>query len=190
MNKKILSFAVLAFLVTSIISCKGKNKEGEEKTNSEQSTSPDNPKAAEENKASGPANEPKTYTLSFAPDSLYLGKAKEAFIKVLAGEAVELQDPDGKEQGLNVKIKMRCTNKSTLDNKVYFTVSPGDSRMELVNGTSLTYKGGDGLNPEAEASEEAEWEFEVPAGAKPAKLNLFLDGTRVAVTLSLADKKK
>ncbi len=89
---------------------------------------------------------------------------------------------------MNVKVTMRCTNKSTLDNKKYFTVSPSDSRMELDNGTSITYRGGDGFNHDAEASEESTWEFEVPAGAKPTKLNLFLDGTRVSVALSLADK--
>ena len=119
------------------------------------------------------------------PDSLILGKDKEAFVKYLGGEAIEMQDPDGKSKGMNVKLKLRVTNKSTLDAKKFFNISYSDARLELDNGTSTTAKNGDSLNPDPESAKDGEWEFEIPAGTKPTKLNLFYDGTRVGVVLSL-----
>ena len=119
------------------------------------------------------------------PDSLILGKDKEAFVKYLGGEAIEMQDPDGKSKGMNVKLKLRVTNKSTLDDKKFFNIFQSDVRLELDNGTSTTAKNGDSLNPDPESAKDGEWEFEIPAGTKPTKLNLFYDGTRVGVVLSL-----
>ncbi len=182
MNKTIVSFTAVVFLVTSIVACKGKRKEGESTTTTTEQTAADT-KPAEEK--SSTANSAKTYKVSFAPDSVILGKEKEAFVKLLSGEAIELQDADGKSTGMNVKFVLRATNRSTLDNKKFFNVSDGDARLELDNGTNITIKHGASLNPDPEASLEGTWEFEIPAGTKPAKLNLFYDGTRVGVALGL-----
>ena len=180
MNKKILSLTAIIFLVTGMIACKGKKKETETPPSTEQ-TSP----VTEEAKPSGPASEPKTYQLSGTPDSVVLGKDKEAFVKILGGEAIEMQDPEGKSTGMNIKFKLRVTNKSTLDNKKFFNINSRDARLELDNGTNTTAQNGDSLNPEAESSLDGTWEFEIPAGTKPTKLNLFYDGTRVSVAISL-----
>jgi hypothetical protein len=181
MSKKILSAAVVTFLAVGIISCKGKKKED---AGTETSATAE-VKPAEEAKPSGPANAPKTYQLSFMPDSVILGKEKEAFIKMLGGEAIELQDADGKSTGMNIKFKLRVTNKSTLENKKFFNINASDSRLELDNGTNITYKNAGSLNPDPESSKDDQWEFETPSGTKPTKLNLFYDGTRVAVAVSL-----
>ena len=84
-----------------------------------------------------------------------------------------MQDREGKSTGMNIKFNLRVTNKSTLDHKKFFNINSGDARMELDNGTNVTAKNGDSLNPEAEASLDGKWEFEIPAGTKPTKLNLF-----------------
>lgn len=179
MKKNTLLLTAGAFLLAGMIACKGKSKESEtEKTETEV-------KKADETKTADGGNSAKTYSLSFSPDSVILGKDKEVFLKLLSGEGVELSDPDGKSTGMNLKIKIRATNKSTLDDKKFFNVRYSDSRLELDNGTSITCETGDSLNPEAEASLDGTWEFAVPAGAKPSKLNLFYDGTRVGVAISL-----
>jgi hypothetical protein len=182
MLKKLFIFFTAGVLLLAV-SCKSKTKEGDDDTAAKEQTITTN--SSEEKSSSQPANAPKTYQVNFSPDSLYLGKNKEAYIKILSGEAVELQDADGKAAGSTVKIKMRCSNKSTLDSKKYFSISPIDARVELDNGTNITYKNGSSISPEPESSVEADWEFEAPAGAKPVKLNLFYDGTRVATTLTL-----
>jgi hypothetical protein len=186
MNKTLLSFAAGAFLTIGLIACKDKKKEAGANAGTEQTTtSNDVTPSTAPVKPSGPANEPKTYQLGLMPDSIILGKEKEAFIKLLSGEAVELQDADGKSTGMNIKFKLRETNKSTLDKKKFFSVNSGDARLELDNGTNATAKSGDSLSADPEASVEATWEFETPAGTKPTKLNLFYDGTRVSVAVSM-----
>lgn len=180
MKKQILMLATGTFLLAGMVACKGKSKESES-----EKTADTEVKKADETKTSDGGNSAKTYTLSFSPDSVILGKDKEVFLKLLSGEGVELSDPDGKSTGMNLKIKIRATNKSTLDDKKFFNVRYSDSRLELDNGTSITCETGDSLNPEAEASLDGTWEFAVPAGAKPSKLNLFYDGTRVGVAISL-----
>jgi hypothetical protein len=175
--KAILTFSL--FIVLAACKAKDKSSEADDKQNEQ------NGPAAEEKKNTVAASEPKTYQLVFAPDSVLLGKDKEAFIKILGGEAVELQDVDGKSTGMNIKIKLRETNRSSLDNKKFFGVYPGDARLELDNGTNVTSTSGDGLSAEPEASTEAEWVFETPAGTKPTKLNLFYDGTRVSVSITM-----
>jgi hypothetical protein len=187
MNKKILSLAAAAILVAGMMACKGKNKEADANAGTEQTPTPgsNDAKPAEENKPAAPANAPKTYQLGLMPDSVILGKEKEAFVKLMGGEAIELQDAEGKSTGMNIKFKLRVTNKSTLENKKFFNISAGDARLELDNGTNTTYKNAGSLNPDPESSKDDVWEFEIPAGTKPTKLNLFYDGTRVSVAVSL-----
>jgi hypothetical protein len=180
MKKKILSLAAITMLLTGLISCNGKKKDAETSTSTE-STAP----AAEDSKTSTGVSEPKTYQLSATPDSVLLGKDKEAFVTILGGEAIEMQDNEGKSTGMNIKFKLRVTNKSTLDDKKFFNINSRDARLELDNGTNTTATNGDSLNPEAESTLDGKWEFDIPAGTKPTKLNLFYDGTRVSVAISM-----
>ena len=183
MKKTLLSLAAFVIIVIGMVACKGKQKDGE--TTASEQTAPADSKPAEVTPPSGPANAAKTYQFSFAPDTLYLGKEKEAFVKLLSGEATELQDAEGKATGMGIKFNLRVTNKSTLDDKKFFNISYSDARLELDNGTNTTATTGGSLNPAAEASLDATWEFEIPAGTKPVKLNLFYDGTRVPVVLTM-----
>lgn len=182
MNKKIVQPLAALVLLSVLFACKGNEKKDDEATN-EQTTSV-------ETTVSTLANAPLTFNVTYAPDSAILGKSKEAFVKFTGGEAVVLQDPDGKSAGSEVTFNFRITNKSTLDNQKFFALSSSDARLELDNGSSITIDSQTGdTNPEAEATSEASWTFQVPVGAKPVKLNLFLDGTRVSVGVNLEEKK-
>jgi hypothetical protein len=186
MNKTFLLIGAAAFLLSGMVACKGKKKDADANTTStEQTPVANETKPAEGNKPAAPASSPKTYQIALTPDSVSLGKDKEAFIKLMGGEAIELQDAEGKSTGMNIKFKLRATNKSTLENKKFFTINASDARLELDNGTNTTYKNAGSLNPDPEASKDDTWEFEIPAGTKPTKLNLFYDGTRVSVVLGL-----
>ncbi len=183
MKKKIVSLAAIVIVVTGLVACKGKKKEADTTAGTEQTAGSDTKPAA--TTPATAASSAKTYQMSFSPDTLYLGKEKEAFVKLLGGEAIELQDAEGKITGMNIKFNLRVTNKSTLDDKKFFNISYNDARLELDNGTNTTTSTGGALNPVAESSMDAVWEFEIPAGTKPTKLNLFYDGTRVPVTITL-----
>jgi hypothetical protein len=184
MNKTFLSATTIVMAVTVMVACNG-NKAASESTTASEPTTASEIKPAATTPPAAPANTAATYQLSFAPDTLYLGKEKEAFVKILSGEAIQLQDAEGKSTGTSIKFRLRVTNKSTLDDKKFFNISYSDARLELDNGTNAPARTGDGLNPVAESSLDGEWEFEIPAGTKPTKLNLFYDGTRVAVALSI-----
>jgi len=127
-------------------------------------------------------NGPETIAYTASPDTAVLGKAKEALVKVVEASAVNLQDADGKSTGAELTVKLLVTNKSTLDAKKYFSIPASDARLQLDNGTSIPgSKESGSTEPDAEASSEAVWKFQVPANANPSKLNFFLDGTRVSV---------
>lgn len=183
MKKTVLSFVSFVMLSAGIVACKGKTKEAEQASSGQTTATAAAPAPA--TVPAPAANTAKTYQFSFAPDTLYLGKEKEAFVKLLGGEAVDLQDTEGKQTGMAIKFNLRVTNKSTLDDKAFFNISHRDARLELDNGTNITATTGGSLNPEAEASLEAAWEFEIPAGTKPVKLHLFYDGTRVPVVITI-----
>src|SRR4051812_49093896 len=113
MKKTILASAIV-FAIT-LAACKNKkNTESSEQASTEQT---DNKNAAANN---SPANEPKSYAVIFSPDTAYLGKNKEAFIRLKDGKAVELSDADGKITGIEFSYEIEVTNKRKLgDNTVY-----------------------------------------------------------------------
>jgi len=182
MRKQILIPAAALIIMGGMVSCGNKAKTAD--TQETAATTP-------ESTATTPVgNQPLSYAVKVSPDSAILGKKGEAFIRFEEGNAIALQDADGKSTGTEVTIKMSITNRSKLDNQTFFTVEFSNARLELDNGTSITNKSSDGkTNPEAESTGQASVVFEVPAGAKPAKLSLFLDGTRVSNTVSLEEKK-
>lgn len=173
----LLMASLLAFAA-----CKNDNKKAEGETE----TSTQTPAAGEEQKK-GAANQPKEYKVIVTPDSAILGKSKEALVKVTGATAVALTDPDGKDNGIELTFKLTVTNKSTLTDKKYVSVSYADSRLQLDNGTNITHDSGtDFLRAEPEAtSKEESWVYKIPAGAKPKALNLFFSDTRVSVNVTL-----
>lgn len=165
--------------------CKGDSKKDE---NGNPTASTETPAAGEE-KAPAAANQPKEYKVSFSPDSAVLGKKKEALVKLVGGTAMVLADPDGKDNGIELVVRLTVTNKSVIGSGSSISVTYSDSRLQLDNGTNITCeRGTDYLRAQPEAtSNEESWTFKIPAGAKPKALNLFMDETRVSVNVNLSE---
>lgn len=177
MKKTFLAMATVSTM--AFFSCKDKAKEGsaESTTATEQNTPSADTKQA--------ANEPMTYKVTFSPDTLYLGKGKELFVKIKNAKAVALQDPDGKSEGIEFTYDLELTNKNAVGgSSVFFT--PNDSRLTLDNGNNITQFTGVGNGVDAESTKDITGiTYNIPAGAKPKALNLFHDGTRVTVAVTL-----
>jgi hypothetical protein len=181
MKKRILSLSLLTLSVALAVSCNNAAKEKD--------AAKDAPGTTEETAApteAKTANQPKSYTVTFAPDSAILGKSSEVLVKVTGATAVALTDPDGKDNGVELVVKFQATNRNKIgDGSI--SVSYSDSRLQLDNGTNIPAETGtDYLRAEPEASSKIEsWTYQIPAGAKPSALNLFLNGTRVSMGVTL-----
>src|SRR4051812_33690645 len=103
MKRSFLAAAVLISI--AFVACK--EKKAAENTASGESESSSTPAAA----STTPTNEPKSYAVTFSPDTAYLGKNKEAFVKLQNGKAVELMDADGKSTGIELSYELELTNK-------------------------------------------------------------------------------
>jgi len=135
--------------------------------------------------STSPANEPKSYTVAFSPDSALLGKSKEVGIKLMSGTATELADPDGKAQGIELSFKISVTNKNKIGGNS-IGVAPSDFRLVLDNNTAISQFNGSYVSVEPESTKESETiTYRLPAGSKPKTLNLFNDETRASVSISL-----
>lgn len=189
MNKQFLRLSIVALGMLSFAACKNKDKKTGETTDSV--TVSQNTEPAPTSATPAPVgNEPLSYVITAIPDSALLGKKSEALVKILESKAVALQDADGKADGMEVTIKLTVTNKSTVGKELFFSINYTDARLQLDNNTAVAATNGNGsTNPSPETTSEAEWTFKVPANAKPKKLSLFLDQTRVAVDLKVEEKK-
>jgi len=178
MIKNSLNFALMSIGIIALSSCgSSKKDQPADTTITKTETTVTVPAKTE--------NAPESVDYLVSPDTAILGKNKEALVKVTEAKSVVLQDADGKATGAELTVKLLVTNKSTLDAKKYFSVSASDARLELDNKTSIPGRKDTGsTEPEAEASTEAVWIFQLPAGTNPSKLNFFLDGTRVSVGLA------
>lgn len=183
MKKVILLGTIASVLV--LAACKGGKKE---ETSENAATTSTSSASNEETKPA--ANQPKEYKVAFTPDSAILGKKKEAFIRITGATAMAMTDPDGKDNGIELVVKLQATNKQAIKEGYSFSVSYADSRLQLDNGTNVVCKTGTDYvraQPEATGKEES-WTYEIPAGAKPTALNLFYDDTRVTVGVALSEK--
>ncbi|SEW11302.1 hypothetical protein SAMN05428988_2166 [Chitinophaga sp. YR573] len=177
--KKIALASAIIFAIT-LAACKGKKStESSEQASTEQT---DNKDAAANNT---PTNEPKSYAVTFSPDTVYLGKNKEAFVRLKDGKAVQLSDADGKITGTELTYEIEVTNKRKLgENSVY--INPNDFRLQLDNGNNITHDTYNTISAAAEATNSStDNKFRLPAGTKPKSLNLFFDETRVTVGVEL-----
>ena len=178
MKKTFIAIATVSTL--ALFSCKDKAKEAGSET-----TTPaaEQPTPSAESKPA--ANEPKTYKVVFAPDTVYLGKQKEAFVKIKNAKAVALQDPDGKSEGIELTFDLDVTNKRTVGGDNFF-FRTDNFRLLLDNGNSITQYTGGSSGVDAESTKEIkDITYKIPADAKPKTLNLFHDETSVAVTVTL-----
>lgn len=177
MKKTLFAFAAVATL--ALFSCKDKNKEA---SGGETTTSSSEEKPASDNQ---PANEPKTYKVTFTPDTVYLGKDKEAFVKIKNAKAVALSDPDGKSEGTELSFDLEVTNKRAVGGDNFF-FKTNDFRLTLDNGNSITQDTGGGEGVDAESTKDVKGiVYKIPAGTTPKSLNLFHNGTRVTVGVTL-----
>lgn len=177
MKKSILASALL--IAIAFAACKNKKAaEGTDESNSAQSES-------STPASNSPANEPKSYTVTFSPDTAYLGKNKEAFIRLKNGKAVELQDADGKSTGTELSYEIEVTNKHKMgEGGVY--LNPSQFRLQLDNGNAITHDNYNSVSAEAESTNSSvDNKFRLPAGTKPKTLNLFYDETRVSVSVEM-----
>jgi hypothetical protein len=183
MKKVILLGTISSVLVLS--ACKGDSKK--EETSENAATTTQSPAAEATQPA---ANQPKEYKVTFTPDSAILGKKKEALVKITGATAMALTDPDGKDNGIELVIKLQATNKTSIKDGGNISVSYSDSRLQLDNGSNIASTTGTDFlraQPEATGNEES-WTYKIPTGAKPKALNLFMDDTRVSVGVALSEK--
>ncbi|WPV64347.1 hypothetical protein [Chitinophaga sp. LS1] len=177
MNKTILAsvFSIAIFFAA----CKSKTtSENADSSATTTTTTPSEEKAT-------PANEPKSYTVTFSPDTAFLGKKKEAFIRLKNGKAVELYDNEGKVTGTELTYEIELTNKNKVGESSVF-INPNDFRLTLDNGTNITHDNYHSVSADAESTKSSEEnKFRLPAGTKPKTLNLFLDETRVSVGVEM-----
>jgi hypothetical protein len=180
MKKLVLGISVLSTLV--LFSCKGKEKEAnaENTTASAEKSTPSN-----ESQPAAATNEPKTFKVTFSPDTVYLGKSKEAFIKIKNAKAVELQTPDGKSEGIELTFDLDATNKNKVGgNSLYIGTS--DFRLQLDNNNNITQYSGSSANVDAESTKELTGiTYKIPSGAKPKALSLFYDQTRASIGVGI-----
>jgi hypothetical protein len=184
MKKVILLGTISSVLVLS--ACKHDSKK--EETSENAATTTQSAAVPAENKPA--ANQPKEYKVTFTPDSAILGKKKEALVKISGATAMALTDPDGKDNGIELVVKLKVTNKTSIKEGGNISVSYSESRLQLDNGTNVAAKtGSDFLRAQPEATgDEESWTYVIPAGAKPTALNLFMDDTRVSVGVALSEK--
>jgi len=158
-------------------SCKENKKDQANQTTTSQPST-------ETSSGSGSSNEPKTYVVTALPDTVLLGKNKEAFIKIKDLKAIELSNPDGTSAGIEFSYKIELTNKNPIGgNSVGLPTT--DFRLELDNGNKIAPKS-TFVSAEPEATKLSDDDkFTIPAGAKPTALHLFFDQTRVSIKLEL-----
>lgn len=182
MKKNLFPIVLLAGL-TIVYSCKGKKATTDEPTQT--TAAADSSAKTETAKPAATTNETKTYTVTAIPDSVILGKNKEAVIKIKNLKAIQLNDPDGKNTGIELSYDLEVTNNNKVGGgNVY--VNPSQFRLLLDNGTKLTHDNYNTVSADAESTKIAtDNKFKLPAGTKPTALNLFFDETSASIKLEL-----
>ena len=181
MKKIILASVVVVTFAFTACNSKTNSEKSDSTTTQQESSSTPAPAPA----SSTPANEPKSYTVTFSPDTVFLGKKKEAFLKLTNGKAVELYDADGKITGIELTYAFDVTNKNQMGGNNVF-INPNDFRLQLDNGNNITHDNYNSVSAQPESTNQsADNKFKLPPGTKPKALNLFYDETRVAVQVEM-----
>lgn len=175
MTKSILVFSLLSVLTLSY-SCKSSKKQDDTKAQTSSQADDSNTAVA--------ATGTKTYTVTATPDSAFLGKKKEALIRLKDMKAIDLSDPDGKITGMELTYKIEVTNKNAIGGN-NIGISTNNFRLVLDNGNKIAPSSVFVAADADETKLSDEDKFEIPAGAKPVSLNLFYDQTNAAVKLDL-----
>ncbi|MBS1662921.1 MAG: hypothetical protein JST68_17885 [Bacteroidetes bacterium] len=176
MKRRLIPIAALASFVF-IYSCKSKPKETGTDSATTTTTQPATTPSS--------ATEPKTYAVSFTPDTLLMGKNKEVFVKIKNAKAVALVNPDGKDEGIELTFDLDVTNKNQVGgNSIFFRTD--NFRMTLDNNNNITQDNGAAEGVDAESTKELKGiTYKIPPGTKPKMLNLFHEQTRVSIPVEL-----
>ena len=183
MKKSLIAIALLSGIL-AMNSCKKKTDEVTT-TSTETTSSPETSTTTE----TATTVEPKSYTVIVAPgtpETILLGKNKEASLKILNLKAIDLSDPDGKSLGIQLSYQLELTNKNPIGGS-YVQIDPDKFRLELDNGNKISHDDYVSVSADAESTKTTSRDcvFKLPAGTKPAALNLFFDDTRVSVKLQM-----
>ena len=131
--KKLFIATALLSTVLMLNSCKGKTEETpvtEAATEAVSNTT----------ESIAVVSEPKSYVVNVAPgtpETILLGKNKEASLKILDLKAIDLSDPDGKSLGVQLSYQLELTNKNTIGGSS-IQIDPAQFRLELDNGTKIS----------------------------------------------------
>jgi hypothetical protein len=183
MKKSVFAMALLSGILT-LNSCKGDKKTDETTPETTTTTTEATPTET----TTPEVVEPKSYTINVAPgtpETILLGKNNEASIKILNLKAIDLSDPEGKSLGIQLSYDMEVTNKNVIGGSSVY-LDPTKFRLELDNGTKITYDQYNTVDVTAESTKTSSGNtYKLPPGTKPVALNLFLDETRVSVKLEI-----
>jgi len=185
MKRKLIPIVLLASL-TIMYSCKGKKATTDESTQTTTVDSQSKTATTEQPKPeAAKTNETKTYTIAATPDSVVLGKNKEAVLKIKNLKAIQLNNPNGENTGIELSYDLEVTNNNKIGGSNIF-INPQQFRLVLDNGTKLTHDNYNSVGADAESTKTAtDNKFKLPPGTKPKALNLFFDETSASIKLEL-----
>ena len=176
-------FFAIAFLsgVLTFNSCKGKTDSTTTTPSATATETSDAPTPA-----AGTVTEPKSYEVVATPETVLLGKNKEASVKIINLKAIDLSDPDGKSLGIQLSYQLELTNKNPIGGSSV-QIDPAQFRLELDNGTKISHDDYTSVSADAESTKTTSRDciFKLPAGTKPSALNLFYDETRVSLKVEM-----
>ncbi len=179
MKKTIFALSILTLVVLSP-SCKSENKDQQGSTEQTSSTNT----SGSANEEAPKNNDTPTLTVTAVPDSASLGKNKEALVRIKDIKIIELTDPDGNSKGRELAFKVELTNRTPIGGNT-IGVNTSDFRLELDNGQKVAPSSRYVSAQPEETKTSDEDKFEIPVGAKPVGLSLFMDDTRASIKLEV-----
>ena len=135
------------------------------------------------------SNEAKSYTVTFSPQQITLGKNDEALLRLKNGKALDLLDADGKIIGTELSYDIELKNKNEVGgNSIY--IYPSNFRLQLDNENIVQQDKYSTVSADAQSSNVSTGNrFRLPPGTKPVSLSLFFDETRATVNVRMVSKR-
>lgn len=131
------------------------------------------------------SHEAKSYSITFSPDVVSLGKNNEALITLKNGKALDLVDADGKITGTEFNYDIELKNKNDVGGTTIY-INPYNFRLQLDNENIITQEKYNSVSADAQSTNSSTGnKFRLPPGTKPKSLSLFFDETRVTVNVSM-----
>lgn len=130
-------------------------------------------------------NEARSYTVTFSPEEVQLGKNNEALIRLKNGKALNLVDADGKITGTEFTYDIELKNKNELGGNS-ISINPSNFRLQLDNDNIINQERYNTVSADAQSSNSSTAnKFRLPPGTKPKSLSLFFDETRSTVNVNM-----